>query len=150
MYLAVQIPDVIDLTDYYLEINSAKDKVKTIFSDTPLSVNIYDEGELIDISHNKVIINTEENNFIKILPIIKVDRQDIGKDATLLMYIRPRNLDITIPLLKKTVTLNDTLEVDFLNQIFDPSDLKNMTFDIYIGYEVGGIIKYNGFVIVFS
>ncbi|OCC14186.1 hypothetical protein DBT_2391 [Dissulfuribacter thermophilus] len=66
------------------------------------------------------------------------------------MYIRPRNLDITIPLLKKTVTLNDTLEVDFLNQIFDPSDLKNMTFDIYIGYEVGGIIKYNGFVIVFS
>ena len=80
---------------------------------------------------------------VLIQPKLKVDSVDIGKQATLLMYIY-------IPAFQKGFLLpsySKVLEsIEIFKHFSNPLDLSKATglvFDLYFGYQIGNVVKYN-------
>lgn len=118
------------------------------------NINAYPSEPLESIKLQKVIKPSDQtvyialSNEVYLQPILKVDKDDIGKEAKLLIYvyIPKQSKGFMLP------AINDILkEEQRFTNIPDPIDfikLKDFigdTFDVYYGYQIGKEIKYNAY-----
>ena len=91
------------------------------------------------------IVNVAASSSVYLQPSLKVASNDVGKSATLVMYIYISSIHYGFMLPTKNVTLES--EQKFLNlpKTLDFSDAEGMTFDVYYGYRIGTTLKYNSY-----
>ena len=106
------------------------------------------------------IVTVAASKSVYIQPSLKVDSSDIGKPATLVMYIYIPAIHYGFMLPTKNVTLSSEQRFTNLPKSLDFSDASGMIFDVYYGYRVSGcefspcpiisssIVKYNTYEVV--
>ena len=87
-------------------------------------------------------------NDIMIQPKLRVPFIDVGKTATLIMYIYMPGLNFGINIPSRSKVLTAETKIDLLPNAIDFSDSSGLNFYIYYGYVIGATIKYNAYSIV--
>ena len=97
-------------------------------------------------SDNEVQVGACDN--IMVQPRLLVPSADVGKTATLIMYIYLPDDDLGAFIPSKEKVLTFETKFDLLPCAIDFSDLDGLNFYIYYGYVIGSTIKYNAYAIV--
>jgi hypothetical protein len=84
-------------------------------------------------------------NYVMIQPSLSVPSVDVGKTATLIMYIYLPDLNFGITIPSRNKVLTSETKFDLLPNAIDFSGSAGMNFYIYYGYVIGSTIKYNAY-----
>ena len=91
------------------------------------------------------MINVAASSSVYLQPSLKVDSSDVGKSATLVLYIYISNIQYGFMVPTKTVTLESEQKFLNLSKTLDFSSAVGMVFDVYYGYRIGKTLKYNAY-----
>jgi len=85
---------------------------------------------------------------VMIQPTLAVPSSDVGKTATLIMYIYLPDMHFGMNIPSKTKVLTSETKFDLLSHAIDFSDSAGLNVYIYYGYMLEDDIKYNAYSIV--
>jgi hypothetical protein len=103
--------------------------------------------EPLDPSETQVVVGACHDVIVH--PSLKVPAADVGKSATMIMYIYLPSFGfgINVPARGTTVLAAETV-IDLLPEGLDFSDVEGYEFYIYYGYALGAEIKFNAYSLI--